>query len=77
MHKIQIAVGDITLNAELNDSATSKKAWVALPIEASANVWGDEIYFESPVNVLGKLKGDPSRLKGVRSGARVRISAVK
>ena len=49
--KIKIEVGDITLEAELNDSDTSQNIVAALPISGSANVWGDEIYFEIPVSL--------------------------
>ncbi|MDP6381363.1 MAG: cyclophilin-like fold protein, partial [Phycisphaerae bacterium] len=34
----------------LNDSAAAQKIYDALPIEASANRWGKEIYFPIPVN---------------------------
>jgi hypothetical protein len=51
MRKISISVGTIKLNAELNESPTAQKVWDALPITGSANVWGDEIYFEIPVSV--------------------------
>jgi hypothetical protein len=37
------------MEAELNDSPTAQQVWEALPIEGSANLWGDEIYFEIPV----------------------------
>jgi hypothetical protein len=33
----------------LNDSETARLIWEALPIEAPANTWGDEIYFGIPV----------------------------
>ena len=49
MKKIKIAVEDISVIAELNESPTAQKIWDALPIEGSANTWGDEIYFEIPV----------------------------
>jgi hypothetical protein len=51
MHKIAIAAGEISLKAELNDSATAQQIWDALPMTGSANIWGDEIYFEIPVIV--------------------------
>jgi hypothetical protein len=37
------------MEAELNDSPTAVKVGEALPVEGSANLWGDEIYFEIPV----------------------------
>lgn len=120
MNPIVITVGDITLEAELNDSPTAQQVWDALPIEARANVWGDEIYFSipvkaaegpgaqeivavgdlgywppgeafcifygrtpvstddrpraySPVNLLGRINGDATKLRGVRGGTPVRI----
>lgn len=47
--KIKIKAGSIEAEALLNDSATAQKVWEALPIEARANTWGDEIYFSIPV----------------------------
>ncbi|HOT90608.1 MAG TPA: cyclophilin-like fold protein [Anaerolineae bacterium] len=49
MHKITITAGEVSLEAELNDSPTAQQIWDALPITGSANTWGDEIYFEIPV----------------------------
>ena len=49
MKQIKIILGDLILDAELNDGPTAKKVWEALPIETSFNTWGDEIYFSIPV----------------------------
>jgi hypothetical protein len=107
--------------AELSDESprTARAVWDALPIEARASTWGDEIYFSipveaeaenpkevvemgdlgywppgsafciffgptpasrgdeirpaSPVNVLGRVEGDPRVFKKVRGGERVVI----
>lgn len=48
--KIKITVGDLSMEAELNDSPTAKKVAEALPIAASFSTWGDEIYFTIPVD---------------------------
>ena len=48
--KIKIKIGKLTMDAELNDTPTAKKVAEALPIKASFNTWGDEIYFSIPVN---------------------------
>ena len=48
-HPIRIRVGEIELDAELNESETAKAILKALPIESGFNTWGDEIYFEIPV----------------------------
>jgi hypothetical protein len=47
--KIKIKIGKLTMDAELNDTPTAKKVTEALPIKASFNTWGDEIYFSIPV----------------------------
>jgi len=47
--KIKIRTGSVEAEAVLNDSATARKVWEALPLEAKANTWGDEIYFAIPV----------------------------
>ena len=49
--KIKIKAGSLEAEAVLNDSATAQKIWEALPIEARAKTWGDEIYFAIPVKV--------------------------
>ena len=103
--KIRIAAGNVTMDAELNDSATAKALWDKLPITASAQTWGREVYFKiplhadaenaqakvpagtvafwpdgdclciffgqtpcSPVNVVGKLAGNPDEFERVREG---------
>jgi hypothetical protein len=121
MKRIVITAGNISLPAELNDSPTARQVWEALPIEGTANTWGDEIYFAipvvaaeepdaradvavgelgywpvghafciffgptlastsqapraySPVNILGRVLGDATRLRAVRAGTRVRLA---
>ncbi|CAN5861049.1 cyclophilin-like fold protein [soil metagenome] len=39
------------LKAELDERPTSEEIWRQLPLEANANLWGDEIYFPVPVSV--------------------------
>jgi len=48
--KIKIIIGDLSMEGELNDSATAQKVAKALPIRASFNTWGEEIYFTIPVD---------------------------
>ena len=115
--KMRIRAGEVSATATLNDSATADAIWSALPIEARANTWGDEIYFSipvranednakalvalgdiaywppgnafciffgptpasrgdeirpaSPVNVVGKIDGDPRIFKSVPSGTKI------
>lgn len=121
METILISVQGISITAELDDSETARKIAAALPIEGSANVWGDEIYFEiplhmetaagaraevavgelgywptgsafciffgptpvstdetpraySPVNVFGRVTGDPTLFRTVSDGAAIRVT---
>ena len=120
MTKVLITVGTISMEAELNNSPTATKIQKTLPIQGTANTWGDEIYFEipveaaqepdaragvdvgelgywpvghafciffgptpastdarpraySPVNVIGRVLGDATQFRAVRSGADVQI----
>jgi len=50
--KIRILVSELRVEAELNESKTSQLIWEALPIEAKANLWGEEIYFTIPVKTI-------------------------
>ncbi len=51
MKEIRIILGNLVLNAQLNDSPTAQEVWEALPFETSFNTWGDEIYFSIPVEM--------------------------
>ena len=47
---IRILAESVSLDAELNDTPTARAIYDALPLEASGNRWGEEIYFEIPVD---------------------------
>jgi hypothetical protein len=51
LRKIQITSGDVSVTATLADNPAADAVWQALPIEARANTWGDEIYFGIPVMI--------------------------
>jgi len=51
VNKIKIRFEKHSFIAELNDSPTSKAIWDQLPMESRVNTWGEEIYFEIPVNM--------------------------
>jgi len=61
--KIKILVSDLKVEAELNESKTAQLIWEALPMEAKANLWGEEIYFGIPVKT------------GLEQGSREIVSA--
>ena len=46
---IRIVVGNTALDAELNETSTAKRVGAVLPLKTPFNTWGDEIYFEIPV----------------------------
>jgi hypothetical protein len=51
VRRITIVASDVTRSAVLDDSQTATAIWNALPLEARANRWGDEIYFSIPVAI--------------------------
>lgn len=59
---IRIMAGEVTVNAELDDTPLAKTIAAKLPIETVPNRWGDEFYFAVPVQsgldetATGKVK---------------------
>ena len=50
-NRILLKTPDKEFLIQLNDSATADAVYLALPLEAYVNVWGEEIYFETPVHM--------------------------
>ena len=51
MARIRFDFGTLTLDAELFDTPTAKAVAASLPITSSALTWGEEVYFDAPVEV--------------------------
>jgi hypothetical protein len=49
MTKLILKIGPISLVAELHDTPTAKEILKHVPFTSSANTWGDEVYFDTPV----------------------------
>jgi hypothetical protein len=49
MREITVRAGEVSADAELFEGSTADAIWEALPLEAPASTWGDEIYFSIPV----------------------------
>tara|TARA_B100001245_G_C22603860_1_gene298917 strand:- start:32 stop:436 length:405 start_codon:yes stop_codon:yes gene_type:complete len=121
VRKLQITINNVEITAELCHNITANLLWESLPITSTANIWGDEIYFEvpfsveeenglevveigdlaywppgsaiclffgptplsrdseirpaSPVNLVGKMLGDPMILKEAEPGDLITIKA--
>lgn len=51
MARIRFDFGTLTLDAELLDTPTARAVAAALPISSAALTWGEEVYFDVPVEV--------------------------
>ncbi len=48
---ISIKAGAVQVQAQLNNTRTARAFMEILPTKATANTWGDEIYFDVPLNM--------------------------
>src|SRR6476619_3550890 len=51
MARIRFDFGALKLDAELLDTPTAKAIIAALPLTSAALTWGEEVYFDVPVDV--------------------------
>ncbi len=59
MTRIRFDFGTLTLDAELLDTPTATAILTVLPITSSVLTWGEEVYFDAPVEI--------AREKGARA----------
>ncbi len=60
MFGMRILANGVVLEITLRDTETSRAIMDALPFEATAQTWGDEVYFSTPVSV--KLEADAKQV---------------
>lgn len=49
MREVVISAGSVSVRARLLDTPTAARIWAALPIHASAQTWGAEVYFQTDI----------------------------
>lgn len=50
MREVVISAGSVSVRARLLDTPTAERIWAALPIHASAQTWGAEVYFQTEIS---------------------------
>ena len=50
MSRIRVEAGAARFEIELDNSATSQALLKAVPFDSRASLWGDELYFSTPVS---------------------------
>lgn len=50
MRSVVIRAGSVEVRARLRDTPTAERIWAALPIQAMARTWGEEVYFDARVS---------------------------
>ena len=51
MRKLQMTIANVVIRAELFETPTADAIYGTLPFSATANTWGDEVYFSVPASV--------------------------
>jgi uncharacterized protein len=48
--KLAVSIGDVRVVIALNDSPTARAIEKSLPFTSTAQTWGEEVYFSTPVS---------------------------
>lgn len=56
MSEILIAAGGVSIRVEVLDTPTGQAILDAVPFQSSAQTWGEEVYFSTPVSVAREAK---------------------
>src|SRR5688572_26039341 len=51
MRKLRLKIGTASITAELFETPTAEALYEAAPFTATARIWGEEVYFETPVSM--------------------------
>ena len=51
MRRLRMTIGSVVISAELFDTPTADAIYDSVPFSSSASLWGEEVYFSTPVNV--------------------------
>ncbi len=66
MRKIRMTIGTVALIAELFETPTADAIHDSLPFESTAQTWGEEVYFATPVDVpQERFSVDRNHLTGI------------
>lgn len=49
MRKLKMTIGDVEITAELFDTPTADALHGAAPFSSTAQTWGEEVYFSTPI----------------------------